>query len=77
MKKRPMSQYQKELEAVIEQEKHIALMVLARAEQWGDSKTAVKHKPYGKWISYTWAQFGEQIDAAAPCCPLWTSGYLR
>jgi len=65
MKKRPMSEYQKEFEAFVEQEKHLGLMILARAEKWGDSKTAVKHKPYGEWISYTWAQFGDQIDAAA------------
>jgi len=60
-----MSEYQKEFESFVEQEKHIALMILARAQKWGDSKTAVKHKPYGEWISNTWAQFGEQIDAAA------------
>ena len=65
MKKRPMSEYQKEFEAFVDQEKHLALMILARAEKWGDSKTAVKHKPYGEWISYTWAQFGDQIDSAA------------
>ena len=65
MKKRPMNEYQREFEAYVEQEKHLALMILARAEKWGDKKTAVKHKPYGEWISYTWAQFGEQIDAAA------------
>ena len=65
MKKRPMSEYQREFDAFIEQEKHLALMVLTRAEKWGDSKTAVKHKPYGEWISYTWAQFKDQIDAVA------------
>jgi long-chain acyl-CoA synthetase len=65
MKKRPMSEYQKEFEMFVEQEKHLALMILARVEKWGNSKTAVKHKPYGEWISYSWAQFGEQIDAAA------------
>jgi long-chain acyl-CoA synthetase len=60
-----MSEYQREFEAFIQQEKHLALMILARVEKWGESKTAVKHKPYGEWISYTWAEFGEQIDAAA------------
>ncbi len=65
MKKRPMSEYQKEFEIFVEQEKHLALMILARAQKWGDQKTAVKHKPYGEWISYTWAQFAEQIDATA------------
>jgi long-chain acyl-CoA synthetase len=65
MKKRPMSEYQKEFQTFVQQEKHLALMILARAEKWGNSKTAVKHKPYGEWISYSWAQFGEQIDAAA------------
>jgi hypothetical protein len=47
MKKRPMSEYQKEFEMFVEQEKHLALMILARVEKWGNSKTAVKHKPYG------------------------------
>jgi long-chain acyl-CoA synthetase len=65
MKKRPMSEYRREFEAYVEQEKHLALMILARADKWGDKKTAVKHKPYGEWISYSWAQFVEQIDAAA------------
>lgn len=65
MEKRSMTEYQREFEAFIEQERHLALMILARVEKWGESKTAVKHKPYGEWISYTWAQFGDQIDAAA------------
>lgn len=40
-------------------------MILARVEKWGDQKTAVKHKPYGEWISCSWAQFADRIDATA------------
>jgi long-chain acyl-CoA synthetase len=65
MNKKNKSEYQKEFEAFIEEEKHLYLMIRARVEKWGDSRTAVRHKPYGEWISYTWAQFGEQIDSAA------------
>ena len=65
MKKKSMSEYQREFEAFIQHERHLALMILSRVEKWGESKIAVKHKPYGEWISYTWAQFGDQIDAAA------------
>jgi long-chain acyl-CoA synthetase len=65
MQNNSMSEYQIKFEAFIEQERHLALMILSRVYRWGDSKTAVKHKPYGEWISYTWAEFGEQIDAAA------------
>jgi len=63
--KKSMSEYQREFEAFIQHERHLALMILSRVEKWGESKIAVKHKPYGEWISYTWAQFGDQIDAAA------------
>ena len=65
MKKIAISEYRAEFEAFIEQERHLALMIFLRVDRWGNSKTAVKHKPYGEWISYTWAEFGEQIDAAA------------
>jgi len=57
--------YKKEFEAFLQKEQHLALMVRSRAERWKETKIAVRHKPYGTWISYTWADFGEQIDAAA------------
>ncbi|MBN2298001.1 MAG: long-chain fatty acid--CoA ligase [Deltaproteobacteria bacterium] len=63
--KKVYHEYNKEFEYFLRTEKHLALMVKNRADRWKDSKIAVRHKPYGAWISYTWADFGEQIDAAA------------
>ncbi|MGE5372507.1 MAG: AMP-dependent synthetase/ligase [Solirubrobacterales bacterium] len=57
--------YQKEFEQYLAREKHLALMIRSRVAKYGDKKIAVRHKPYGEWIAYTWAQFGEMIDAAA------------
>ena len=57
--------FKTEFEDFLRTERHLALMVRSRVEKWKDSKIAVRHKPYGAWISYTWADFGEQIDAAA------------
>ena len=57
--------YKTEFEDFLRTERHLALMVRSRVDRWKDTKTAVRHKPYGAWISYTWADFGEQIDAAA------------
>ena len=53
-------------EDFIRTEKHLALMVRERVKRWMDTKVAVKEKLYGEeWTSFTWAEFGEQIDAAA------------
>lgn len=57
--------FEKEFKDFIRTEKHLALMVRARVKRWKSTKVAVKEKLYGEWISFTWAQFGEQIDAAA------------
>lgn len=57
--------YEQEFEAFLAREKHLAQMVRSRVEKYGDTKVAVRHKLYGEWISYTWAKFGEMIDATA------------
>jgi len=57
--------YKKEFDDFIKEEKHLSLMVENRVKKWKDTKTSIQHKPYGSWISYTWADFGEQINACA------------
>ncbi len=57
--------YEQEFEAYLAREKHLGLMVRSRVKKYSDNKIAVRHKPYGEWISYTWAKFGEMIDTAA------------
>ncbi|MGE5371145.1 MAG: AMP-dependent synthetase/ligase [Solirubrobacterales bacterium] len=52
-------------DALLEREKHLGLMIRRRVAQYGDSKIAVRHKPYSDWIAYTWKQFGNAIDASA------------
>ncbi|MCE5273953.1 MAG: long-chain fatty acid--CoA ligase [Syntrophaceae bacterium] len=63
--KNQIRQYEKEFEEFLRTEKQLALMVRSRVKRWKDTKIAVKQKPYGSWISYTWADFGEQIDASS------------
>lgn len=59
------NKYQQEFEAYLAKEKHLALMVRSRVKKYSENKVAVRHKPYGEWMSYTWAKFGEMIDATA------------
>lgn len=57
--------HEQEFAEFLDREKHLALMIRSRVEKYGDSKIAVRHKPEGEWLSYTWAQFGEMIDSTA------------
>ncbi len=57
--------YNQEFEKFLNTEKHLTLMVRSRVKKFGKKKIAVRHKPYGEWIAYTWAEFGEMIEAAA------------
>lgn len=57
--------HEQEFEAYLAREKHLALMVRSRVKKYGENKIAVRHKPYGEWVSYTWAKFGAMIDATA------------
>ncbi len=45
-------------------EKHIALMMLKRVQKYG-TKTALKDKPYGSWVSVSWESFGRQVKMVA------------
>ncbi len=65
MNEKKAHRFEREFENFLQEEKHLALMVRTRVNRWKGSKIAVRHKPYGAWISYTWADFGEQIDDAA------------
>ena len=55
--------YEREFKEFLEREKHLALMIRSRVAKYGDTKIAVRHKPEGEWLSYTWAVFGEMIDS--------------
>ena len=57
--------YEKEFAEFLDREKHLALMVRSRVKKYGENKIAVRHKPEGEWLSYTWGQFGEMIDSTA------------
>ena len=57
--------YSKEFDRFLEREKHLGLMVRSRVKKYGDRKVAVRHKPHGEWISYTWAKFGSMIESTA------------
>lgn len=63
--KKTEAEYEKEFQAYLAEEKHLALMVRKRAARYGDSKIAVRHKPHEEWIAYTWKQFGDMIEACA------------
>lgn len=54
--------YEKEFQTFLNEEKHLGLLMRRRVEKFGDKKIAVRHKPHGEWISYTWGQFGAMID---------------
>ncbi len=65
---KPLSQkqfYIEEFNEYLDKEKHLALMFDERVRKYGDKKIAVRHKPYGTWEAYTWAQFGEMIENTA------------
>ena len=57
--------YSKEFDRFLEREKHLGLMVRSRVKKYGDKKVAVRHKPHGEWIPYTWAKFGSMIESSA------------
>ncbi len=57
--------YSKEFDRFLEREKHLGLMIRSRVKKYGDKKVAVRHKPHGEWIAYTWATFGSMIESTA------------
>lgn len=57
--------YEKEFEVFLNREKHLGTMIRSRVKKFGNDKIAVRHKPYGEWIAYTWGEFGEMIDDTA------------
>lgn len=57
--------YEKEFENFLAREKYLALMIQSRVSKYGDSKIAVRHKPYGEWIAYTWKELGDLIETTA------------
>ncbi len=57
--------YDAEFNVFLNEEKHLAQVVRRRVEKYGNSKIAVRHKPYGEWIGYTWQEFGDAIENCA------------
>jgi long-chain acyl-CoA synthetase len=57
--------YENDFDVYLGKEKHLGLMIRDRVEKFGGKKIAVRHKPHGEWIAYTWAHFGEMIEDTA------------
>ena len=62
MEKKTQQEYEQEFERYLKQEKHLALMIRSRVEKYQDRKIAVRHKVYGEWEAFNWAQFGKYLD---------------
>ncbi|MGE5454081.1 MAG: AMP-dependent synthetase/ligase [Methylocystaceae bacterium] len=63
--------YWQEFEDYLAIDDHMGLMIRKRAQKYGDSRIAVRHKPYGEWISYTFRQYGEIVDSVAKALIEW------
>ncbi|MGE5379728.1 MAG: AMP-dependent synthetase/ligase [Methylocystaceae bacterium] len=61
----------KEFEEYLSIDDHMGLMIRKRAQKYGDSRIAVRHKPYGEWISYTYREYGELVDTVARALIEW------
>ena len=57
--------YEREFEEFLAKDDHLGRMVHKRAEKYGNSKVAVRHKAFGQWEEYSWAEFSELIDHCA------------
>jgi len=63
--------YWKEFEQYLAIDDHMGLMIRKRAQKYGDSRIAVRHKPYGEWVSYTFREYGEMVDTIAKALIAW------
>ena len=57
--------YEKEFNEFLVKDDHLARMVHKRAEKYGNSKVAVRHKAFGEWEEFHWGRFSELIDQCA------------
>ncbi len=57
--------YEKEFQDFLAKDNHLGKMVHKRAEKFGNSKTAVRHKAFGEWEEFSWAKFADLIDSCA------------
>lgn len=57
--------YEKEFQEFLAKDDHLGKMVHKRAEKYGNSKVAVRHKAFGEWEEFTWARFVDLIDSCA------------
>ena len=55
---------EKEFQEFLDNNKHLGLMALERADIYGD-RPQMFHKCYGTWESYTWKEAGERINAVS------------
>jgi len=57
--------YEKEFQEFLAKDDHLGKMVHKRAEKYGNSKVAVRHKAFGEWEEFTWGRFVDIIDSCA------------
>ena len=57
--------YEKEFSEFLAKDDHLGRMVHKRAEKYGNSKVAVRHKAFGQWEEYSWSKFVGLIDQCA------------
>ena len=57
--------YEKEFKDFLVKDDHLGKMVHKRAEKYGESKIAVRHKAFGQWEEFSWGKFVDLIDSCA------------
>ncbi|HNX22861.1 MAG TPA: long-chain fatty acid--CoA ligase [Spirochaetota bacterium] len=57
--------YEKEFQDFLAKDDHLGKMVHKRAEKYGNSKIAVRHKAFGEWEEFSWSKFVDLIDSCA------------
>ncbi|HON79609.1 MAG TPA: long-chain fatty acid--CoA ligase [Spirochaetota bacterium] len=62
--------YQKEYEAYLKKNPHLAVMVRDRVRKYGE-KIACRDKAEGSWRGFSWREMGEMIDATSKALLEW------
>lgn len=57
--------YEKEFKEFLLKDDHLGRMVHRRADKYGNSKVAVRHKAFGQWEEFSWGKFAGLIDQCA------------
>lgn len=62
----PKPEHLKEFDEFLKKDYHLGKIIYDRTKKLkGQNKTAVRHKVYGEWESFSYEQFGELINTAA------------